>query len=118
MPFCSSCQDPPEYWVSLLRPPPDLQNLRARGVSGARIAATDSRSPLQDKCVWPAYLRAHSPLFQKGDVESGSVDPSAIEGVELLEAKELGMEAMVVRACERIYEAVKSGKGREQWTKP
>ncbi|BGP50396.1 ribosylnicotinamide kinase [Rhodotorula kratochvilovae] len=71
-----------------------------------------------DLCVWPAYLRAHAPLFAGGDVERGEFDPQAIEGVQLLEAKELGMEEMVVRACEAIYEAVESGVGRERWARP
>ncbi|GAA5828497.1 hypothetical protein JCM3770_002288 [Rhodotorula araucariae] len=71
-----------------------------------------------DLCVWPAYLRAHAPLFVDGDVERGLLDPAAIEGGQLLEAKELGMEEMVVRACEAIYEAVESDRGRERWTSP
>ncbi|GAA5912195.1 hypothetical protein JCM5296_007507 [Sporobolomyces johnsonii] len=71
-----------------------------------------------DLCVWPAYLKAHRPLFVDGNVESGAPDPSAIEGVELFEAKELGMDEMVRRACERIYEAVKQGKTAKGFKKP
>ncbi|BGO93599.1 ribosylnicotinamide kinase [Rhodotorula toruloides] len=71
-----------------------------------------------DKCVWPAYLKAHRPLFVNGDVESGAIDSSAIEGVELFEAKELSMDEMVDRAAARIYGAVKSGQTKERWTKP
>ncbi|BGP34049.1 ribosylnicotinamide kinase [Rhodotorula toruloides] len=71
-----------------------------------------------DKCVWPAYLKAHRSLFLDGDVESGLIDSSAIEGVELFEAKELSMDEMVDRAAARIYEAVKSGQTKERWTKP
>ncbi|GAA6043959.1 hypothetical protein JCM8097_004889 [Rhodosporidiobolus ruineniae] len=71
-----------------------------------------------DECVWPAYLRAHRPLFLNGDVEHGATDPSAIEGVDVLEAKELGMEQMVVRALERLYETVKSGRTAKDWKKP
>ncbi|CEQ42415.1 SPOSA6832_04221, partial [Sporobolomyces salmonicolor] len=71
-----------------------------------------------DLCVWPAYLKAHRPLFVDGDVESGAPDPSAIEGVELFEAKELGMDEMVRRACERIYAAVKEGKTSKEFKKP
>ncbi|BGP18586.1 hypothetical protein JCM10213_002126 [Rhodosporidiobolus nylandii] len=71
-----------------------------------------------DNCVWPAYLRAHRPLFQDGDVEAGAVDSNAIEGVRLFEAKELGMEKMVVQALEAIYEAVKSGRTAKDWKKP
>ncbi|GAA5891247.1 hypothetical protein JCM8208_002559 [Rhodotorula glutinis] len=71
-----------------------------------------------DSCVWPAYLRAHAPLFVSRDVEHGAFDPHAIDGIELLEANELGMEAMVVRACGAIYKAVESGEGRERWAAP
>ncbi|KWU46008.1 P-loop containing nucleoside triphosphate hydrolase protein, partial [Rhodotorula sp. JG-1b] len=28
-----------------------------------------------EKCVWPAYLSAHAPLFVDGDVEKGAIDP-------------------------------------------
>lgn len=73
---------------------------------------------LQDKCVWPAYLKAHRPLFVDGDVECGRIDTSAIEGVELFEAKELSMDEIVDRACARIYEAVKGGQTNGQWKKP
>ncbi|BGP26420.1 hypothetical protein Rt10032_c11g4625 [Rhodotorula toruloides] len=71
-----------------------------------------------DKCVWPAYLKAHRPLFVNGDVEAGPIDSTAIEGVELFEAKELSMDAIVDQACARIYDAVKGGQTRERWTKP
>ncbi|GAA5988348.1 hypothetical protein JCM11641_003489 [Rhodosporidiobolus odoratus] len=69
-------------------------------------------------CVWPAYLRAHSPLFVDGNVETGTIDPEAIEGVKLFEAKEMGMEKMVVQALEAIYETVKSGRRAGDWKKP
>jgi nicotinamide/nicotinate riboside kinase len=72
----------------------------------------------QDGCVWPAYLKAHRPLFKDGNVESGEIDPEAIEGVKVFEAKELGMEKMVVQSLEALYETVKSGRTAEQWKKP
>jgi hypothetical protein len=77
-------------------------------------------SPLspQDNIVWPAYLSAHRPLFVKGDVENGKIDSSVIDGVELLEASELGMEDMVRRSCETVYELVKSGHTMKDWSKP
>lgn len=72
----------------------------------------------QDLCVWPAYLKAHRPLFESGQVESGPIDKNAISGVTVLEAKELSMDEMVERALREIYEGVRSGKGREQWENP
>jgi len=101
-------------WKVRLSPSPSLSSPTP---TDARTCAQDPPE-YWDKCVWPAYLRAHAPLFLSHDVEHGAVDPSTIEGVQLLEANELGMEAMVVRACEVIYEAVESGKGRERWTAP
>ncbi|GAA5849334.1 hypothetical protein JCM5353_006741 [Sporobolomyces roseus] len=71
-----------------------------------------------DLCVWPAYLKAHRPLFESGQVESGPIDKNAISGVTVLEAKELSMDEMVERALREIYEGVSSGKGREQWENP
>lgn len=72
----------------------------------------------QDECVWPAYLKAHRPLFLNGDVENGAIDPETIEGVKLFEAKELGMEKMVVQSLEAVYEMVKSGGSAERCKKP
>ncbi|GAA5889150.1 hypothetical protein JCM6882_009755 [Rhodosporidiobolus microsporus] len=71
-----------------------------------------------DLCVYPAYLRAHKPLFVDGDVEAGPIDSAAIEGVKLFEAKELGMEKMVVQSLEAIYETVTSGRTAKDWKKP
>ncbi|KAL8293158.1 hypothetical protein RQP46_000852 [Phenoliferia psychrophenolica] len=71
-----------------------------------------------DDIVWPAYLSAHRAQFLAGDVENGQPDPTAIEGLVLLEAGQLGMEEMVRKACEVIYERVRSGKTAKDWTKP
>jgi len=103
----SHLQDPENYWVSsslLLCRLSQLPNL---------LEHLD-----QDLCVWPAYLKAHRPLFESGQVESGPIDKNAISGVTVLEAKELSMDEMVERALREIYEGVSSGKGREQWENP
>ncbi|GAA5986122.1 hypothetical protein JCM10908_006418 [Rhodotorula pacifica] len=62
-----------------------------------------------EKCVWPAYLSAHAPLFLNGDVEAGALDPQ--QGIELFETRELSMDDMVNRACERIYARVQELAG-------
>lgn len=77
-----------------------------------------ARSPHQDNIVWPAYLKAHRPLFQNGDVEKGAIDTNVISGVELLEAGELGMEAMLSKSCETIYRFIEEGKTAAVWEKP
>ncbi|GAA5939440.1 ribosylnicotinamide kinase [Sporobolomyces koalae] len=58
-----------------------------------------------DKCVWPAYLKAHQPLFVNRDHERGEIDPTRIGGgpIEILEARELSMDQMVERSLEGIY---------------
>ena len=73
----------------------------------------DSRSWLSqdppgywEKCVWPAYLSAHAPLFVDGDVEKGAIDPQ--QAIELFETQEMSMDAMVNRVCERIYAEVQN----------
>ncbi|GAA5859114.1 hypothetical protein JCM8547_004007 [Rhodosporidiobolus lusitaniae] len=71
-----------------------------------------------DLCVWPAYLRAHAPLFVNNDVEHGQPNPDAIEGVQVFEANEMGMEKMVVGACEELWRYVKEGRTAEGWRKP
>ncbi|GAA5897713.1 ribosylnicotinamide kinase [Sporobolomyces salmoneus] len=68
-----------------------------------------------DLCVWPAYLKAHRPLFKSEQVETGSIDENKIEGVRILEARELTMDRMVELALEDIYSSLKEGKGRERW---
>ncbi|BGP57217.1 ribosylnicotinamide kinase [Rhodotorula sphaerocarpa] len=60
-----------------------------------------------EKCVWPAYLKAHRRLFVNGDVEAGKLDPR--EPVELFETREMTMDDMVNRVCERLYAAAKEG---------
>lgn len=72
----------------------------------------------QDNIVWPAYLKAHRPLFLAGDVEQGSIDSSVIEGVELLEARNIDMGEMVRLSCERIYGNMLSGHRASDWKKP
>jgi hypothetical protein len=59
-----------------------------------------------EKCVWPAYLSAHAPLFVDGDVETGAIDPQ--QGIELFETQEMTMDDMVNRVCERIYAEVQN----------
>lgn len=71
-----------------------------------------------DDIVWPAYLSAHRKLFLAGDVESGAPNPDAIEGLVLLEANGLSMEDMVRRACESVYDRVRSGKTAKDWARP
>lgn len=69
-----------------------------------------------DQIVWPAYISAHRPLFVKGDVEHGTFDSTKIDGVVLLEAGE--MDDMVEKACQAIYERVRSGKTAKDWSCP
>ncbi|GAA5975379.1 hypothetical protein JCM5350_006461 [Sporobolomyces pararoseus] len=71
-----------------------------------------------DLCVWPAYLKAHRPLFVDEQIESGSIDESKIEGVRILEARQLTMDRMVELALEDIYTSLKEGRGKERWKKP
>ena len=73
---------------------------------------------MQDNIVWPAYLKAHRHLFVNGDVVNGKIDEQAISGVELLEARELGMEAMLTKSCETIYKCIEDGRSAKDWEKP
>jgi hypothetical protein len=97
----------------------ELQTLTSRA-SALLTPLRLSSHPLfqQDNIVWPAYLKAHRPLFQNGDVEKGQIDTKAISGVELLEARELGMEAMLAKSCETIYRFIEEGKTADVWEKP
>ena len=72
----------------------------------------------QDDIVWPAYLKAHRPLFKAGDVERGHFDDSVISGVELLEASNLSMDEILDKACDTIWSYVKAGKRASDWPKP
>lgn len=63
---------------------------------------------LQDKCVWPAYLSAHAPLFVDGNVEQGDLTPGS--PVELLQTPELSMDDMVNRTCAQLYEAIEQSR--------
>jgi nicotinamide/nicotinate riboside kinase len=71
-----------------------------------------------DNIVWPAYLSAHRPIFENGNIETGPIDAAKISGVTVLEASEMGMEEMVERACGLIYEYVSSGKTARDWSRP
>lgn len=71
-----------------------------------------------DDIVWPAYLSAHRSLFLNGDVEAGPPDPDKIDGLVLLEASQLGMEDMVRKTCEVVFDRVSSGKTAKDWRKP
>lgn len=61
-----------------------------------------------DLCVWPAYLKAHEPFFVQGQVESGPIDRSKIERVQILEARDLTMNDMVKACLEEIYDRLSS----------
>ncbi|KAM0790659.1 hypothetical protein ACM66B_004519 [Microbotryomycetes sp. NB124-2] len=71
-----------------------------------------------DNIVWPAYLKAHKPLFVNGDVEQGQIDESVISGVELLEAKDLTMDELLSRAAQTVFDFVSSGKTAAVWDAP
>ncbi|GAA6063397.1 hypothetical protein JCM10212_002968 [Sporobolomyces blumeae] len=71
-----------------------------------------------DLCVWPAYLKAHRPFFVEGNVESGPIDPLAIEGVELIEAREVTMDEMVERTLGVIWDDLNEGRTCERFVKP
>ncbi|KAK4052415.1 ribosylnicotinamide kinase [Microbotryomycetes sp. JL201] len=71
-----------------------------------------------DNIVWPAYLKAHRPLFVGGDVEHGEFDASVISGVELLEARKFSMDELLSHAAQTVYEFVASGKTCDMWDKP
>lgn len=57
-------------------------------------------------------------MFNSQQVETGSIDDSIIQGVKILEARELSMNQMVEMALEDIYTSLVEGKGRERWEKP
>jgi hypothetical protein len=57
-------------------------------------------------------------MFNSQQVESGSIDDSIIQGVKILEARELSMNQMVEMALKDIYTSLVEGKGRERWEKP
>ncbi|KAK4057044.1 ribosylnicotinamide kinase [Microbotryomycetes sp. JL221] len=57
-----------------------------------------------DNIVWPAYLKAHRPLFVNGDVEHGSFDSNVIADVELLEAKDMSMDELLDKVAKRVFE--------------
>ncbi|GAA5883811.1 hypothetical protein JCM16303_002387 [Sporobolomyces ruberrimus] len=76
-----------------------------------------------DLCVWPAYLKAHSPLFTSQDPTTGPIDPNTLDGVVLLEAREKSMEEMVEVCLGEVWESLNRGGeggevGRERWRAP
>ncbi|KAI5477222.1 hypothetical protein MNV49_006595 [Pseudohyphozyma bogoriensis] len=71
-----------------------------------------------DNIVWPAYLKAHRPIFIDGNVESGQPDHSKVDGLVVYEASELGMDAMLEKTCEEVYESVVKGKTAKEWKRP
>ncbi|SGY61008.1 BQ5605_C007g04515 [Microbotryum silenes-dioicae] len=71
-----------------------------------------------DQIVWPAYEKAHKKLFTNGDINKGTIDPSIISGVNLLEASELSMTQLVDQSCEAIYGMVKEGRTARHWERP
>jgi nicotinamide/nicotinate riboside kinase len=54
-----------------------------------------------ENIVWPAYVDAHSRIFENGDVEHGK-PTGVIEGLVLLETLDMSMTEAVERCCQVI----------------
>ncbi|KAH7923396.1 P-loop containing nucleoside triphosphate hydrolase protein [Leucogyrophana mollusca] len=53
-----------------------------------------------EQIVYPAYVDAHQPLFEHGDVEKGRYVEEKVKGLVLLEGDDITMTEMVERSCE------------------
>ena len=65
-----------------------------------------------DQIVYPAYVKAHEDIFERGDVEKGALRP-AWEGLQVLAPLE-GEEEMTKAfqlSCQIILEACRNGTG-------
>lgn len=54
-----------------------------------------------ENIVWPAYLRAHAPIFDNGDAEDGQSNGTVPE-LFVLEGENTGMTVLFERACQEI----------------
>ena len=82
--------DPPEYW--------EESELSA-------CSFISHQTKFDDTVVWPAYIKAHKPLFEDGDVVKGKLNPNSKVAKDMLlfEASERTMADLVQESCERIW---------------
>lgn len=48
--------------------------------------------------MWPAYVAAHEPIFEDGDIEHGKPN-GRVPGLLLFDALNLSMSEMIERVC-------------------
>lgn len=56
-----------------------------------------------DQIVYPAYVRAHEPIFTDGDIERGQPN-GTIQGLVLIDCEKLEMDEVFKRACEAVLD--------------
>lgn len=54
-----------------------------------------------DSIIWPAYVRAHEKMFQRGDVENGAPN-GLVPDLFVLEGGKESMTSLFERTCEEI----------------
>jgi len=57
--------------------------------------------------VYPAYVEAHSQLFEGGDVEHGKPTGHKVENLVLIEGMEVEISNVVEKCCKILVEEVK-----------
>lgn len=84
-----------------LRVPHDVLKQRRHDRHGYHTAeGTLWRDPPNywEQIVWPAYVAAHEPIFEDGDIEHGKPN-GRVPGLLLFDALNLSMSEMVDRVC-------------------
>ena len=59
-----------------------------------------------EQIVFPAYVKAHTHLFENGDHEKGSLSADAKEKILLFEAENISMEGLVDGSLAEIHKLV------------
>ena len=60
-----------------------------------------------EQIVHPAYVGAHSELFEDGDVENGKASGQKVRNLELIESLEMGTSDLVEKCCKILVEHAK-----------
>jgi hypothetical protein len=60
-----------------------------------------------EQIVYPAYIEAHSEIFEGGDVENGNPTGHKVENLILIQGLEMEMSDVVENCCSTLLEQAK-----------